>query len=254
MYNKIKIVKNRIYVFKTFFLIIFLFSLPVFAQVSLGDFYKEYLNSQSYVKYRWPPIAYAIDKNYDEFVLLFLKDGQFRIYQIPSGYLGLYSDQISVFEALVLKDKLELFYVAVLEYMSQKDIVSVDEIPTYGSYLTLLQMIAMRAPNPIQVARFLIDLGADPNHFFTGSTPALTWAIYRRNIELAQLLLANGADPNLGSESNLPLYKAVEINYLEGVIFLLNHGAKVQEFMIPVAAQKNSDEILNLLLQSYYHL
>ncbi len=59
----------------------------------------------------------------------------------------------------------------------------------------------------------------------------LTWAIRNKDLEMARFLLDQGADPNFGSRkegrNNAPIMMAVEKDYVEGLELLLSRGAKL---------------------------
>lgn len=83
----------------------------------------------------------------------------------------------------------------------------------YVSYCVLLRQPGLRADRILEVAKLLLERGADPNSHYTSECdgpsrfPALYAAIaISANLELARLLLEGGADPN-DSQS---LYHAAE--------------------------------------------
>jgi len=80
----------------------------------------------------------------------------------------------------------------------------------------------------IQIAELLLEAGADPNILYTpggkkSSTLALVVAKHSCGVEHAKLLLRYEADPNLGDIS--PLYESVRQGKPEFVKVLLQHGA-----------------------------
>ena len=56
-------------------------------------------------------------------------------------------------------------------------------------------------PKHLQIAQLLIDHGADVNAIVDGFCPPLDVAAWTNNVPMVKLLLANGADPNLGTEA-----------------------------------------------------
>ncbi|NKB72582.1 MAG: hypothetical protein GKR89_36360, partial [Candidatus Latescibacteria bacterium] len=73
--------------------------------------------------------------------------------------------------------------------------------------LTLLHRADAKAPGKrmtpghLQVAQLLVDHGADVNAIIDGCCPPLDVAAWSGNTEMVKLLLAHGADPNLGTEA-----------------------------------------------------
>ena len=51
-----------------------------------------------------------------------------------------------------------------------------------------------------EIAKLLIDSGADINAREDGNTP-LMWAAFRGHVEIVELLLANGADPDVTDDT-----------------------------------------------------
>src|SRR6185312_16415307 len=99
---------------------------------------------------------------------------------------------------------------------------------------------AVQADDRASVARIL---ATHPNVNFQqddGST-ALAWAAVRCNIEVAQLLMKAGANPNLTNEQGVgPLYIAIENRSTPMVRMLLSHGAN------PNRARSNGETPLML--------
>ena len=83
-----------------------------------------------------------------------------------------------------------------------------------------------------QVARRLLEGGADPNQFDAGDTTAAVTAVDRHSLPLVKLVVEHGADVNLyNSTYGSPLCEAVDTRYAEAtspaiVAYLLGHGAK----------------------------
>lgn len=80
----------------------------------------------------------------------------------------------------------------------------------------------------MQIARFLLENGADPNIIPVGDNDSpLNWAAYRGNLSMVILLVKHGADVNLmDSRGWRPLGLAASRGYIEVVRFLLTKGAE----------------------------
>jgi Ankyrin repeats (3 copies) len=73
--------------------------------------------------------------------------------------------------------------------------------------------------------RLLIWLGADPN-YATGSGSAMHLAASAGDIDLMRFLIAHGADPDRAVKWRItPLHKAREYHQIEAARFLIAHGA-----------------------------
>jgi hypothetical protein len=83
----------------------------------------------------------------------------------------------------------------------------------------------------------------NPN--FQDTTP-LYWAAQRGNTGLVEILLRNGANPNLGDKSgNTPLYLAATFNHIPTVKLLLEYGANTNSEKIMDNPQVK-DKITNI--------
>lgn len=72
----------------------------------------------------------------------------------------------------------------------------------------------------------LLELGNDPNAIgVDGDTPC-TWAATNPSPRVLELLLAHGADPNLGGRGELPLEAALRYGTPDCVRVLVRHGAR----------------------------
>ncbi|MGB2579218.1 ankyrin repeat protein [Elusimicrobium simillimum] len=78
--------------------------------------------------------------------------------------------------------------------------------------------------NNTEIAKYLIDRGANVNAVETGFTP-LAAAVTNKNMELIKYLVEHGADVNLGEGKPLPF--AILNNDLEAVKYLTEHGANL---------------------------
>jgi ankyrin repeat protein len=114
------------------------------------------------------------------------------------------------------------------------------------------------ARNHIQMVRFLVQSGADidkPSGSFA-ETPLIK-ACSERKWKIANWLLQNGANPNIGSKHNaFPLNYAARLGGVETAKLLLKRGAKVDsvdfESMTPLdwAVEGRNKEMFQLLLSS----
>ena len=88
---------------------------------------------------------------------------------------------------------------------------------------TLLYLATTRGHK--DVAKLLLDAGADPNKATNDPESPLSWATKRGDIDIMKLLLAAGADPNTpGLFRKTPLYWAAN-GHIDVVKLLLNNGA-----------------------------
>lgn len=90
-----------------------------------------------------------------------------------------------------------------------------------------------------EMATLLLEHGAEVDAFGfepgRGLATPLVLATAEAGLEMVQLLLARGADPNLGSNCETPLYTAVESSMEEKVRALLDAGARHDIFTAAVS-------------------
>ena len=86
--------------------------------------------------------------------------------------------------------------------------------------------IACEAGN-VELAKLLIDRGADVNLPVSWQRTPLFAANQRGNADIVKLLLDNGADPNQLTKSQTPLHVAAENGCLQCVVDLVDAGADV---------------------------
>ena len=77
----------------------------------------------------------------------------------------------------------------------------------------------------IEIAKYLIDRGANPNIQDAYSKTPLYSAIYSGNTEIVKYLLDHNADPNSKSYYTFPLLAAIKLGHTEIVKSLIEHGA-----------------------------
>ncbi|CVK87440.1 related to ankyrin [Fusarium mangiferae] len=91
---------------------------------------------------------------------------------------------------------------------------------------TAIQIAVSR--NRLELAKLLIDAGADVNASMTGST-ALQLAVHKNDTDLAKLLVEAGANLNTSSVRASALQLAVSNHNLELVVLFLAEGADVND-------------------------
>ncbi|KAH0608836.1 uncharacterized protein H6S33_001064 [Morchella sextelata] len=107
----------------------------------------------------------------------------------------------------------------------------------------------------IEVARLLIDHGADVSARDSGQKTPLHEALERGHLEIARLLIDHGADVSAKSSyQSTPLHEAAEEGYLEIARLLIDHGADVsardsgQRTPLHEAAERGHLEVARLLI------
>jgi hypothetical protein len=94
----------------------------------------------------------------------------------------------------------------------------------------------------------LLDQGANINEKFgTDDVTALSFAVRAGQTDAVQVLLARGADPNIGSSGLTPLDRARDYNHLGVVRLLLEYGATVNSETIKMMAHRTHPQIRQLL-------
>jgi ankyrin repeat protein len=101
------------------------------------------------------------------------------------------------------------------------------------------------------IARLLLDSGANPNIDGGHGSTALRIAITNDDVEMVQLLLAYGADPALEDPAGTPLKTAVNFSRPKILELLLKAGADAKSFDILRAASQEKDPRLAELLLDY---
>jgi len=117
-------------------------------------------------------------------------------------------------------------------------------------YLTALSMAVREGK--IESVKILLAHGADPDLGAArlGYTP-LAWAAYDNNLEIAKLLLDAGADPNLRfftpySDGEIPIYCATKRDNLELMRLLIAHDADLDAIV-------EGETSLHRALRSQHH-
>ncbi len=99
--------------------------------------------------------------------------------------------------------------------------------------------------NKTEIARLLLDKGANPN---TGFDSVLFWAAKNNNTELAKALIQKGAKVNFEElvSSKTILYTALKKNNLELAKILIDNGAKIDMASGIIIDKKNLYEKLGI--------
>lgn len=97
--------------------------------------------------------------------------------------------------------------------------------PDAGDYVTGYALPIAADNNSLKLVKLLVERGADVNISGEDGETALAKAINRGNLEIVELLLAEGAYPNQGIMGQPPLVLAVQTGRPEMVELLLKHGA-----------------------------
>jgi len=96
----------------------------------------------------------------------------------------------------------------------------------------------------VELAKLLIANGADINAIGyeenKGLTPPIVLAAWEGSIEMLRLLLDAGADPNLAASAETALYCAAEHNAEEKVMLLLERGARQDIFTAAILGDVES--------------
>ncbi|WP_341764113.1 ankyrin repeat domain-containing protein [Candidatus Tisiphia endosymbiont of Beris chalybata] len=82
----------------------------------------------------------------------------------------------------------------------------------------------------IKTAKELLDKDVDPNvKNSNDDTTALLYIVQRKDLEMAKMFVAKGADVNYGNKYEIPVCEAARINDLPMVTFLLESGADANQ-------------------------
>ncbi len=102
---------------------------------------------------------------------------------------------------------------------------SIDDIDEYG-FTPLIETAIARQP---EIAKVLIEHGADVNKTDVTGRGALHWAVDNDDLRLTRLLLDHGADPNAYTRAGLPVlvYPLLRVqNQLKHLLY--QYGAKIE--------------------------
>ena len=110
--------------------------------------------------------------------------------------------------------------------------------------------------NNVEIAKLLIEHGADVNVTDILDNTPLDDAISKNNTEIAKLLIEYGADINVkGDYGKTPLHDAISKNNVEIAKLLIEHGAdvNVKDYigytLLGYAVSNNNAEIVKLLIE-----
>jgi uncharacterized protein len=129
----------------------------------------------------------------------------------------------------------------------------VDAMDRLGSYGSPLFIFAATAGSDIEIARMLLAAGADPNLENDDGDQPLHYAAISGNVELGKLLIAAHVDVNHVDKSGwTPLHTAVDSSKHEFVRLLIAAGADVnltnQGGLTPLSLVRKDDEATRQLL------
>ncbi len=100
---------------------------------------------------------------------------------------------------------------------------------------------------PIELRKFCVEKGADPNQNDYAGNPELITAVRNNWLDYAKLLVSKGADVNItDNEGNSPLHVAAEFNKTDFVILFLQAGA--------LQFENNKDETPRSVAEINYHV
>ena len=110
--------------------------------------------------------------------------------------------------------------------------------------------------NQTKTVEELIKQYANPNYVNSFGWSLLYTNLYFKNFVIAELLLENGADANIGISSQTPLHIAIEKNATKNVInLLIEKGANIEAIdylgRTPIfnAIEQNNIEVIEILIR-----
>ncbi len=128
-----------------------------------------------------------------------------------------------------------------------------DAIAVFGlPSLTITPLLTAISNQRYDIAKMLLDYGADINQTISSSNPSslLLHLIYSNNVQSVRFLLENGADPNHDECLSGPIWG----NQPEILSLLLEHGANANQIInnegtspLDCALSKGNEEIIEIL-------
>ncbi len=117
-------------------------------------------------------------------------------------------------------------------------------------------LIASSQKSAVDVVDVLLELGADPNLMPPGGKPPLSIACHNGRIDTVQRLLDHGADPNLQNREGITPLMAASHGAEKGIVLrLVSHGADFRianvngATALSIACQKGNNEIVEALIE-----
>lgn len=187
--------------------------------------------------YKNTALFYAIDNNCIENAIYLIDAGaNFKLtnhYNMTHFHYAVYRNHPSV----------------VAKMLEKKDASKCINVMDNSKYTPLIQAVSS---NQYDIAKLLLENGANPNLCDKNSITALYAACDNNNLKMVKLLLDHKADPNLVKKDYyyIPLYAALSRKNFEMVEMLVNNGANVNLKNAPLtkAAEINDTKFLKYLL------
>jgi len=228
----------------------------------------------------WSSIAYAIENDCDSIAEFLINKGEDfnNYYKIKFTIEGLKENIYRKHPFLTAIAQGKLFLVSLMATRDSslsynpKNKMYVDDpeefFDKYFDYNTTHEIVQRRralqiaitdCPCPYEMVQILLAAGAwvkqkdsfrnDPKMNYLHFTP-LTHAILEKRLDIATLLINHGApiDYDIHGFDNQSLLQAVRIGFIDGVIFLLKHGAQVDKQILWNSIYQNNLNIVELLI------
>lgn len=149
------------------------------------------------------------------------------------------------------KEEARVYITKILEI--DPELKEIDVNYTYIKGLPPLHIAIMA--NSLNIARLLIEKGADPNIKTEDGTSPLHVAIAKGNLEIVKLLIEYGADVNSRKDDGVtPLHSAAWFGQIDIAKLLIDHGADVNaqnedgNTLLHTAVFKDKKEMVELIL------